>query len=80
MLRIRQKHGGEVDVLTPGEAQDIGETLHLAFAGTGEGDRIRTPIHLPLLSGFRFKPYHRVSLRGSELFEPFSQNADPTPA
>ncbi len=41
----------KVDVLTPGEAQDIGETLHLALAGTGEGDRIGAPIHLTL---FRF--------------------------
>ena len=53
----------KVDVLTPGEAQDIGETLHLALAGTGEGDRIGTPIHLTLLPRFRFKPYHRFSLR-----------------
>jgi hypothetical protein len=38
----------EVKVLTPGETQDIGETLHLALAPPGKGDCIRTPIHLPL--------------------------------
>ena len=55
--------GRKVDVLTPGEAQDIGETLHRALAATGEGDRIGTPIHLTLLPGFRLKPYHRFSIR-----------------
>ena len=67
----------KVDILPSGEAQDIGEALYLALTGTGEGDRIRAPIHLPLLPGFRFKPYHRFSLRRSQLFEPFPENADP---
>ncbi len=68
--------GRKVDVLTPGEAQDIGETQHLTLAGTDEGDGIRTPIHLSLSPGFRLKPYHRFSLSGPQLFEPLPQDAD----
>ena len=56
--------GRKVDVLTPGEAQDVGEALHLALAATGEGNGIGTPIHLTLLPRIRFKPYHWFSIRG----------------
>ena len=52
----------KVDVLAPGETQDIGEALHRALAATGEGDRIGTPIHLTLLPWFRLKPYHWFSI------------------
>ena len=52
----------KVDVLTPGETQDIGEALYRALAATGEGDRIGTPIHLTLLPRIRLKPYHRFSI------------------
>ena len=55
--------GRKIDVLTPGESQDIGEALHLALATAGEGNRIGTPIHLTLLSWIRFKPYHWLSVR-----------------
>src|SRR5208283_4660846 len=67
----------KVDVLTPGETQDIGETLDRALAATGERDRIGTPIHLALLPRIRLKPYHRFSLRDPQYLEPLSQNADP---
>jgi len=56
--------GRKVDVLTPGEAQDVGEALHLALAATGEGNGIGTPILLTLLSWIRFEPYHGVSITG----------------
>jgi hypothetical protein len=36
--------------------------LHRALAAPGEGDRIGTPIHLPLSSRFRLKPYDRFSI------------------
>jgi len=68
--------GRKVDVLTPGEAQDIGETQHLALAGADKGDCIRTPIHLALLSWIRLKSYHRLSLRRPQLLESFPDNAD----
>jgi len=66
----------KVDVLTPGEAQDIGEALHLALAGTGEGNRIGTPVHLTLLPRFGFEPYDGFSIRRPQFLEPFPQNAD----
>lgn len=68
----------EVNVLPSGETQDIGETLDLALAGPGEGDRVGTPIHLALAPRIRFKSYHRFSFRRSQFFEPVSQNTDPT--
>lgn len=67
----------KVDVLTPGEAQDIGEALHQGLTATGEGDRVGTPIHLSLLPGFRLKPYHRFSIREPQFLDPLPQNADP---
>jgi hypothetical protein len=66
----------KVDVLPSGEAQDVRKTLYLALAGTGEGDRIRTPIHLTLSPRFRLKSYHRFSRRSPQFLEPLPQNAD----
>jgi len=56
--------GRKVDVLTPGEAENIGEALHLALASSDKGNRIGAPIHLTLLPRIRFKPDHRLSIRG----------------
>ena len=52
--------GCKVDVLPSGEAQDIRKTFHLALAGPGERDRIRTLIHLPLNTRFGFESDHRL--------------------
>ena len=67
----------EVNVLPSGETQDIGETLDLALAGPGEGNRVGTPIHLALVPRTRFESDHGFPLRRSQLLEPVSQNADP---
>ena len=66
----------KVNVLAPGEPQNIGKTEHLALTATGEGNRIRTPIHLALASPFRFKSYHRFSLRRPQLLDPLPEDAD----
>ena len=54
--------GRKVEVLPSGESQDVRKALHLTLAGTDEGDCIRAPIHLPLLSRSRLKPYDRFSI------------------
>ena len=69
----------KVDVLTPGEAQDIRETQHLALTGMGEGNRIGTPIHLTLLPNTRFEPDDRFSRWRSHYTEPVPQDADAAP-
>jgi len=74
--RIKVTVEREVNVLPPGETQDIGETLHLTLPATDEGNPIGTPIALTLLSRIRFKSYHRCSFRRPQLFEPFPEDAD----
>jgi hypothetical protein len=39
---------GEVDKMPPGEAEDVGETLYVGFAGFKELDGVRAPVHLAL--------------------------------
>ena len=60
--------GRKVDVLPPGEAQDIGEALHLALAAMGEGNRIGTPIHLALLARPLFQTVSPVLDSGGRSF------------
>jgi hypothetical protein len=70
--------GRKVDVLPSGKTQDVRKALHLALATMGKGDRIGTPIHLPLPPRFRLKSDHRFSIRRPQFLEPFPQNTDPS--
>ena len=65
----------EVDILPPGEAENIGEALDRALACPGEGDRVGAPVHLALDSWTCFKPDDWF-LMGPYVREPLAQYRD----
>ena len=71
---------GEVYELAPGEAQDVGEALHLLFSRLQEVDGIGAPVHLPLHTGIGLEADHRLFLGQCSAFaQPVPEDADAPP-
>jgi hypothetical protein len=77
--RVEITMEGEVNVLPPGEPQNVRETENLRFTGTRKGYGVRTPVHLSLNPRRGLEPDHRFALGElAHSFKSISQDSDPT--